>query len=496
MPTGQYSLADVEQAPPMGKFSMADVQTDATATAKPPSFWDTLQREGKALTGTIAGMPAAVYHAFSEPATAEEKAKFGGEDQVTGAKRVGLGLHRLTTAPVETAIDWYSDAAKGKIPNAYDQMLSVAPEAMGSAAGSVVAGKLAEAAPGAVRTIASEAPGAVAATGDALSAIANHPLTKAVGKTVSAIANHPLTKALGKTVDIATFERLSKLWDAWIKTLPEELRGRAGEQKPVYPGASLPANPLPEQLNPSLVSPARTLPGMNAPEVIRPPAQPIPARPGLLLSGETAPEAATTAQPAPAPAAEETPATRSFNLEAPQTLSGESALRKILTGQDSANLLKIAKSRGIDVATESQLRPGIAGPRLINKIVDDFAADELQEVRDQYIENTRFRHSFGNIGPEAWKTMSLQTYFPDLKIPEAVLKRTQTAIARGNTPDAIPPELSQKLSNLQEIIQSSANKGKSPSAPAAAAAPAEDLTDILQQSVAKARKARKLRDLQ
>lgn len=58
------------------------------------------------------------------------------------------------------------------------------------------------------------------------------------------------------------------------------------ERPGVFPGAPLPANPLPEQINPALVSPARTLPGMNPPEVIRPPAQPIPARPGLQLTGE------------------------------------------------------------------------------------------------------------------------------------------------------------------------------------------------------------------
>ena len=65
--------------------------------------------------------------------------------------------------------------------------------------------------------------------------------------------------------------------------------------QPFEQPAPFPANPTPEQLNPSLVSPARTLPGQVGPERIfgpRPvPAQPIPPRAGLALSGEVAPAA-------------------------------------------------------------------------------------------------------------------------------------------------------------------------------------------------------------
>jgi len=59
------------------------------------------------------------------------------------------------------------------------------------------------------------------------------------------------------------------------------------------------ATPTPEELNPALVSPARTLPGQVGPERIfgpRPtPAQPIPSRAGLALTGEVA--APAVAQP-------------------------------------------------------------------------------------------------------------------------------------------------------------------------------------------------------
>lgn len=128
----------------------------------------------------------------------------------------------------------------------------------------------------------------------------------------------------------------------------------------------------------------------------------------------------------------------------PRTLSGESALTQILTGQDNANLMKIAKSRGINVTKESQLRPGVADSLLIKKIANDMTPEELDEIGARYLENQRMGgHKFGDIGSEAWKAMSMQTYFPDVKIPAAVLKRTQAAIgnAAPKMPNgAAPPE--------------------------------------------------------
>jgi hypothetical protein len=151
----------------------------------------------------------------------------------------------------------------------------------------------------------------------------------------------------------------------------------------------------------------------------------------------------------------------------PRTLSGESALRQILGGQDSDNLLKIAKSRGINVVQESQLKPSAAIPKLMNKIIDDFSDNELEELRSTYAEQTRMgRHNFGDIGPEANKTMSLQTYFPDVKIPSSVLKRTQAAIAKS-APAAVTK-----------------------STGTAAQSAGDDLTGILQESLKRAQRAK------
>jgi hypothetical protein len=137
----------------------------------------------------------------------------------------------------------------------------------------------------------------------------------------------------------------------------------------------------------------------------------------------------------------------------PQPISGESALTQLLTSQDNGTLLKIAKSRGINVTRESQLKPGIADSMLARKIIDDFSPDELEEIGSKYLEATRFSHKFGNITPEAWHAMTLQYYFPDVKIPAAMLKRSQSSI-QANHP------LAQATDDLTGILQQSLDAAK------------------------------------
>jgi len=185
-------------------------------------------------------------------------------------------------------------------------------------------------------------------------------------------------------------------------------------------------------------------PGEVAPELVTRKAfyggispEPIPARGGLALPAAADISAPVISKPQPSVApirsalAPMPPSAAAESI--PRTLPGESVLRQVLTGQDNANLLKIARSRGINVTAEAQLKPGVADNRIINKIIEDFSPDELEELRSKGLEVKRFRHNFGEIGPEAWKTMGMQTYFPDVKIPEAVLKRTQGAITRPAT---------------------------------------------------------------
>src|SRR5690349_649820 len=97
-------------------------------------------------------------------------------------------------------------------------------------------------------------------------------------------------------------------------------------------------------------------------------------------------------RPAPAPppaaaAAEEVPARSGAGVQnAPYTYSGESAVRQVLTGLGNKDLLQVAKSRGIDVAREAQLKPGVADSRIVQKVIDDFSPEELDDFKDTYLE--------------------------------------------------------------------------------------------------------------
>lgn len=108
---------------------------------------------------------------------------------------------------------------------------------------------------------------------------------------------------------------------------------------------------------------------------------------------------------------------------------------------------------------EAVLKAGKADRLIIDKIVADFSPEELADIPAQYVENTRFRHSFGDIGPEAWKTLSLQSYFPDLKIPETVLNRTQAAIQRAIAKGTTEDELT---SILQKSVKEARKKRLAP----------------------------------
>lgn len=90
---------------------------------------------GQNAASAIADAPSNAYHAFADPATPEETKRYGA-DQVTGAKRVGLGVGRLFgREQAENAIEDYSS---GKVtPAAAKEVL---PEALGTGVGQVAGG--------------------------------------------------------------------------------------------------------------------------------------------------------------------------------------------------------------------------------------------------------------------------------------------------------------------------------------------------------------------
>lgn len=307
---------------------------------------------------------------------------------------------------------------------------------LGHAAAPLVAVGATEAAGAAFPKIAEGA----SAVSDAAGRVADltHEVTpKQVAQTVG--VTHFTGKAFGKIVEAIVGDRANQP----ISPRPVQ---------PVYPGADQPTMP-------SEVAQASGL--GSIPQRVAPPAaqtgEALGTIPARAVPGEVAPTAqAAPAEPPPAPSPTTEPKPPSE-----VTLTGESALRKILTGQDNANLLKIAKSRGINVTQESQLKPGVADGKLINKIIDSHSEEELSNLRDLYMENTRFKHDFGDIGPEAWKALSMQSYFPDVKIPATVLKRMESSVRAASAaktaapPSDLTPLLQQSLENVKRRREAS-----------------------------------------
>jgi hypothetical protein len=333
----------------------------------------------------------------------------------------------------------------------------------------------------------------------------------AAGAKLGAVVGEPWGGgAAGAAFGRAAGQRIGKLWSAY-KTLPEELQAKGTRFSD--PGAPLPEHPPAELLQarsleqgghapgPTPAAALATIPNRasrvapNLHAAFQPRAADIPGpvgsagnpfqdaaqRPLSSLSGETPAPVASPAESLPTPASVE---------NTPKTLNGESVLNQVLGGRDNATLLKVARSRGINVTKEAQLKAGVANKAIIGKIIDDFSPEELQEIRDQAIENNRFRHAFGDIGEEAWNTMALQTYFPDIKIPASQLIRTKTAITNAPLKNVTPE--TGALGDLAAQIKKTAKATK---AKPAATAPATDLEDQVAEMLKQVKAGKTLRDL-
>ena len=100
----------------------------------------TLGREVYTGAKTILGIPGGLYHAFTDNPTQEETSEFGTPQNPDVIDRLSLGVGRIGVIPVKRAIQDYS---AGKVTP--EAALDNAPEAIGSGAGNIVAGKLMEA---------------------------------------------------------------------------------------------------------------------------------------------------------------------------------------------------------------------------------------------------------------------------------------------------------------------------------------------------------------
>jgi hypothetical protein len=280
------------------------------------------------------------------------------------------------------------------------------------------------------------------------------------------------SRVTGGPVDAPPFVapmRLAPDLPAAFQSLPARPPGVPGTADTPFQGP-LPAEPV--RQSPPLPAAFQPLPPRYTPPVgtADVPFQ-VPERftpPGAAGSMADSVAAPASAEVAPTPA----------GAGIPRTFSGESALRQVLTGQDTPNLMKIAKSRGINVTQESQLKPSLAGPRLINKIIGDFSEEELDGVGNQYLESTRMgKHDFGDIGAEAWKTLAMKTYFPDVKIPVSVELRTARAIT-----DAAAKANAPQFGTVTDVAQQMKQAAKTAAPPASAPA-SPDLLNLLHESM-------------
>ncbi len=186
------------------------------------------------------------------------------------------------------------------------------------------------------------------------------------------------------------------------------------ENPGVFPGASLPASPTPELLQSRGLTQGATVP---------------PPEPSAAL-GRIPVQSPGMPAPGQAGSMAESLATTPSGAGLPRTLSGESALGQVLSRLDNASLLRIARSRAINVSQESLLKPGTANNLLINKIANDFSPDELQEFAARHLEASRFQHQFpSDMTPENWSVIALQHYFPSIKLPLTALRRAALAAA-------------------------------------------------------------------
>lgn len=292
------------------KFAQDLATTEAWAEGHPIAgpIARGLVSAGQAAANAITKTPGQVYHAIADPTKIEEAG-------LTPEQRLAYRMGG------KQAIEAGEDYAAGKVTP--KGAASVLPEAIGTGVGTVAGGAVY----GKGGEIAGDviAP-AVKAIAENPKAIATAPIRLAARSAETALNQKlvPLKKIanLGTPADVAdTLEVKVPGRDLGLKIpkakgaieeldataenkpfagekapKPAKILDATGENRIPFAGGIDEAAPAAEPVNPALISPARTLPGQISPEVISPAripgAAPIPARSGLMLSGEVAPAAA------------------------------------------------------------------------------------------------------------------------------------------------------------------------------------------------------------
>lgn len=420
---------------------------------KHPGFWSTLYGDAKGIAGGVASTLSAASSAMAgnpgpmaaQSADTAQKVL----DNMQHRRDEGRSLAYRTVAPVGDVIGVNTRGME----DAADQGDRAA----------IMAHATAAAAPAAAGAAASELTPFASRMAESLSIPSDSFVARAVRATAHG-ANTVLEKAPG-SVGTAAGSAIGR-----ATGIPGAIKigGAAGYAlgKEILPQVRIPGEGF--GLPSRVIGGPKTIPPEAA-------AAATPGEAGTMAESVAAPKAAAASEAEPAAGTVE-------NVPRRTTISGESALKEVLSRLPNKTQLQIARSRGINVTAEAQLKatPAVT-ERIINKIVDDYSDDELDGVRSTYVENEgRFgQHSFvGDVGKEANQTLNLQTYFPELKIPLAQQLRTQKAIQAANANKYAP------LSNLDASIKAAATKSSSAPKPAASAA-SDNLLDLVNASVAK-----------
>ncbi|HEY2496570.1 MAG TPA: hypothetical protein VGK24_05835 [Candidatus Angelobacter sp.] len=446
----------------------------------------------------VAQIPGQVKQAFTAPPTPAENAEDGTQGPPSLSRRIGLAAKRMIADPMSAELQkGREDMAQGHISEAIGHSVAGALPLFGPFAAHTgeaigndpVRGGAELAVNMAVPKVAEET-GSIAGTA-AKGAVSVAPkIAKSIQVIAKPFGNLPVLDKFVKTAQ-ALKEVPAGLRDAWgVKPPPEaeevntepppSIYRKSGKQiqdaVTVTPRQIVTPKGLLTEGTPDVPAPAEAAPAIYrmrgdqiqdaataTPRRVLGPERQLPAAPA------DRPVITRSAQPAePAvsiPEDNEAPST--VNADAPRVRSGEAVLNQALTALDNKSLIKVARSRGIDVTREAQLKPGAANSSIINKIMDDFSPDELDNARDMGVEISRNRPEPTNDlsagaskaereadaerQAEAWHYKVLNTFFPDVAIPKTMAARAQAVIANRPTIARTP------AAALQDISAANAN---------------------------------------
>lgn len=205
----------------------------------------TLGREAVAAGGMITGLPSAIYHAAVEPPTPEEL-KLLGVKESSGPVRVANFIQRMIgggqTAEAAAFYKRYVQATPDQRRSIEDQMLSVAPEAIGTGAGAVLLPKVIEKAPATARgavEVAQKVPEVVSRAMEKAQNVTPKQAAQVAGGTAGAISGHGTLSAPGAYYGAKTAGRAVEAVLGKERANAPLLR----KPTPVYPGAPEPTLP-------------------------------------------------------------------------------------------------------------------------------------------------------------------------------------------------------------------------------------------------------------